>query len=152
MIFLILKLFHVFFAILAVGSSVLFGMWLSMAVKDKASLPFALKSIGTLSRQVTTPSFILLLVTGALMLYAGRLPLDQSWLIVALVFYASGLLIAMFIQAPTLRRQIQLIEAEGPASAAFIAAAKRGKNSAMALEFIVLVIVILMVTKPAFWG
>lgn len=152
MLFVIVKLFHIFFAILAVGSTVLFGMWLSLAVKDKTSLPFALKSIGTLSRRVTTPSYLMMLVTGALMLYTGRLPLSQSWLIVALVLYASAVLISMLIQAPTLRQQIHLIETEGPTSAGFIALAKRGKNTATALEVIVFLILILMVIKPTFWG
>ena len=73
---------------------------------------------------------------------SGSIP--ASW---AILFLTS-----LFGYTPTLRKQIALVESEGPDSEAYRAVANRGMVIGIILGVIVLVIIYLMVFQPVLWG
>jgi uncharacterized membrane protein len=76
------------------------------------------------------------------------LHLTTFWVLVALILYATTVILAAGVYTPTLRRQIESLEVEGPGSARYQALARRQTASGIVLGVIVVVIVFLMVTKP----
>ena len=146
--FLILKWIHILSAIVAVGSNVTYGVWLSRARRDPQTLPFTLATIKVLDNQLANPAYALLFITGLPMVYLARLRLTAPWLLAALVLYLTLGLLVVLGYSPTLRNQIRVLEAEGPASPAYQALAARGARLGMALATLAVVIVFLMVVKP----
>jgi hypothetical protein len=65
------------------------------------------------------------------------------------VLYAVLLVVGVAVYSPTLRRQIALLDTSGATSSEYLAAASRGRIVGIVLAVIVLVIVFLMVVKPA---
>jgi len=53
---------------------------------------------------------------------------------------------------PVLRRQIAVLESAGPDAPEYQQLARRGLRLGMVMAVLVVVIVFLMVTKPALWG
>ena len=58
------------------------------------------------------------------------------------------MLLAAAVFTPTLRKQIEVLEAEGPQGDRYRALAARSRGSGIVLGVIVIGIVFLMVTKP----
>ena len=57
--------------------------------------------------------------------------------------------VGLGVYTPTLRDQIRVLESEGPGSEEYQRIAARGRTLGIVLGIIVIVIVFLMVTKPA---
>jgi uncharacterized membrane protein len=149
-LYIVLKYVHVVLAIVAVGFNASYGVWLARAAREPAHLGHVLRGIKTLDDRFANPAYGLLLVTGLSMAFVGGIPLLQTrWLVSALVLYAVLLVVGIAVYSPTLRRQIALLDSSGPTSADYLAAASRGRLVGIVLAVIVLVIVLLMVTKPA---
>jgi uncharacterized membrane protein len=81
----------------------------------------------------------------------GLFSFRSSWLELALALYILVAIVGIVVYAPTLRRQIALAEAD-PSSAEYAAVARRSNILGIATIAIVVVIVALMVFKPALWG
>ena len=150
--YLIVKWLHVLAAIVALGSNVTYAVWLSLAGRDPKSLPFALRGVRTLDNRFANPSYVLLLLTGLLMVYLVRLPLTLPWLATALVLYVLTTVIGIFAYGPALRTQLRLAEVPGPDSDEYRRAARRGLQLGVSTIAIVVVIVFLMVVKPSLWA
>jgi uncharacterized membrane protein len=152
----VLRLFlvlHVLGAIVAVGFSLSYGFWLAhgdaAGVVERA---FALRTISWIDRRVTTPAYVLQLITGLVLV--GMLGMDifrQRWLEVSVTLYVILTVLAITRFAPAHRRQTGLAErlanGEDVASAYRDAASEAGRWS-RAVVALTLAIVILMVTKP----
>jgi uncharacterized membrane protein len=151
MVYLLLKWLHILAAVTALGSNITYGVWLALAAREEKALGFALRGIQWLDRRMANPSYGVLLITGLLMLWVGRLPLALPWLIVALILYVATALLGIFAYAPLLRRQVALAESAGPASPEYRATAARSFRMGILTTGIVVVIVFLMVAKPRFW-
>jgi uncharacterized membrane protein len=82
------------------------------------------------------------------MVLVGDLSLATFWIAAGLGLYALAIALGLTVYTPTLRRQIQAMEAGGPQSEAFQSLAKRGQAVGILLAVIVIAIVFLMVTKP----
>ncbi len=137
-------------AIVAVGFNASYGIWLARAAREPAHLGHVLRGIKVLDDRFANPAYGLLLVTGLAMVFVAGIPLLQTrWLVSALVLYLVFLVVGAFVYSPTLRKQIALLDSAGPTSPEYLAAASRGRIVGIALAVIVLVIVFLMVTKPA---
>ena len=115
-LFTLLKFLHVLLAITAVGANVTYGVWLSRAGRDPRDLPFALRGVKMLDDRLANPAYALLLVTGVAMIYAGRLAWTTPWLLVSLFLYGVLVVLGLAGYTPLLRRQIAVLEAEGPDS------------------------------------
>ena len=151
-LFTLLKWVHVLSAIAAVGTNLTYGIWIARATRTPEVLPFALKTIKVLDGRLANPAYGLLLITGLAMVFVVPFPITTPWILVALTLYAIAFLLGILIYSPTLRRQIQLVESDGPQSGAYQPAARRGTILGVVLGVVVVVIVFLMVTKPPLWG
>jgi uncharacterized membrane protein len=152
MLYLLLKWLHVLAAIVAVGANVTYGMWIARASRNPEALSFTLRGIKLIDDRVANPAYGLVLVTGLLMVFVGRLPLTTPWLLTAFILYVLVVLVGLLGYTPTLRRQIQLLDSEGFQSPNYQALTRRGTRLGAVLAFLVIVIVYLMVVKPGLWG
>ncbi|HYZ10496.1 MAG TPA: DUF2269 family protein [Actinomycetota bacterium] len=145
----VLKFLHVLMAIVAVGFNASYAIWLRRAARTPEHQSFALRGVKILDDRFANPAYGVLLVTGLVMvLTTPGLHLTTFWVLVALILYTTTVILAAGVYTPTLRRQIEALEAEGPGSARYRALAKRQAISGVVLGIIVVVIVFLMVTKP----
>ena len=145
----IMKFVHVLMAIVAVGFNASYAIWLRRAARAPEHQSFALRGVKVLDDRFANPAYALLLVTGLIMvLTTPGLDLTTFWILVALILYVVTVAVAAGVYTPTLRKQIEVLEAEGPASARYRALARQSTVSGVALGVIVVVIVFLMVTKP----
>ena len=147
--YLLLKWVHVLAAIVAVGANVTYGIWIARASRNPDVLPFTLRGIKLIDDRVANPAYGMLLITGLLMVFVSPFSLTTPWLLTALVLYVLVVLVGLLGYTPTLRRQIQLLDSEGFSSPNYQALARRGTILGVALAVLVIVIVFLMVVKPA---
>lgn len=152
MLYLLLKWLHVLAAIVAVGANITYGIWLVRASRQPDALPFTLRGIKVIDDRLANPAYGLLLVTGLVMVFTGRLSLTTPWLLAALVLFVLVGLIGLLGFTPSLNRQIRLLDSEGPDSPGYRAAARQGIVLGVILVVLVMVIVYLMVMKPGLWG
>jgi len=144
---LILKTLHVLAAIVAVGINVSSTLWLTRAGLDRERLLFVIATVRRLDRSIANPGYVVLLATGLGMIWLGAWPLTSGWILAALTLYALVAILGITVFAPAIR--IQLDEAErDPSSAAYAVAAARSRRLGTLTTGIVIVIVVLMVTKP----
>ncbi len=150
--YLILKWLHVLMAITALGANITYGLWFALAGRDPQLVAFALRGVRILDNRIANPAYGLLLITGFAMVGAGHIPMSTPWLLTGLILYVILIVIAAAVYTPTLRRGAQALETGGPGSPEFQAAAARGQTVGITLLIIAVIIVFLMVTKPALWG
>ena len=150
--YLIVKWVHVLAAIVALGANVTYGVWLALASRDPQSLPFALRGVRFLDDRLANPAYIVLLVSGLLMVFLVGFPLTLPWLLTALILYVLTALIGIFVYGPTLRAQLRAAETTGADSAEYRRVAQRGSRLGILTIGIVVVIVFLMVVKPPLWS
>jgi uncharacterized membrane protein len=145
----LLKYVHVLMAIVAVGFNASYAIWLRRASRAPDHRDFALRGVKFLDDRFANPAYGVLLLTGLIMvLTTPGLHLTTFWVLVALILYATTVALAAGVYTPTLRKQIEALEAEGPRSERYLALAKRSTVWGIVLGVIVAVIVFLMVTKP----
>jgi uncharacterized membrane protein len=142
-----LKIIHVLSAIVAVGANVTYAFWLRRAGLERERLVFAITGISALDRRLANPAYILLLITGILMVLTGMFRFEQGWIAVSIVLYVLVAAIGGALYAPVIRRQLAEAERD-PTSPAYAAVARRSTNLGLLTLAIVLVIVVLMVSKP----
>jgi len=152
MLYQIFKWVHILAAIVAVGSNVTYGVWLSQAARKPEVLPFTLRSIKLIDDHIANPAYGLLFITGISMVFLVEMPLTTPWLLTSLVLYVLLILIGMLGYMPTLRSQIELAENEGGDSPAYQAAARRGRLIGLILAVLAVAIVSLMAVKPPLWA
>jgi uncharacterized membrane protein len=145
--YLLLKYLHVLLAITALGSNITYGVWKALGAREPAHAPFALKGIAFIDNRVANPAYGGLLITGLVLLAAGQWGF-RGWVIAALILFALLIVVAVGFYSRVVRQQIQVMDAEGVASAAY----KRLDSQAMTYGIISLVIalaiVFMMVVKP----
>ena len=143
-----LKFLHILLVVVAVGFNASYGIWLARAAREPEHELWALRVIRVLDDRFANPAYALLLVTGLVMVWIGFPRITDLWIILALILYAVMVVVGLAGYTPTLRRQIAMLEAEGPASDAYRRLAGRGRALGLVLAVIVLGIVFLMVMKP----
>ena len=151
MLFPLLKWLHVLSAIIAVGSNVTYGIWITRATRKPDDLAFTLRGIKFIDDRLANPAYGLLLITGLSMVFTTSFSLTTPWLMTALILYAILVVIGLFGYTPTLRHQIQLIESHGPDSFEYRSIANRGMVLGILLAILAITIVYLMVVKPPLW-
>lgn len=151
-LFILVKWLHVMAAIVAVGTNVTYGIWLSRVSRAPESLPFTLRTIKLLDDRLANPCYALLLITGLTMVFIVPYPLTTPWILSALVLYAAVFVLGIVVFSPTFRQQIRLAESEGPDSAAYQTVSRRSSILGIVIGIITAVIVFLMVVKPTLWG
>ena len=147
---LALKLVHILAAIVAVGANVTYSFWIRSAGLERERLAWTIGRVRRLDDRIATPGYIVLLITGVLMVVGGHFTFQTSWIAAAIVLYVIAILLGIFLYAPALRRQLAAAEAD-PTSPEYRDAARRGNLFGILTLAIVLVIVALMVVKPSLW-
>jgi uncharacterized membrane protein len=144
---LVLKLIHVLAAITAVGANLTYTYWLRYAGLDRDRLLWTMRGIRRLDNFIATPAYVVLAVTGVLMVLTGAFSFTQGWIIAGIALYVLVVILGIALYAPALKRQIAEAEAD-PTSPAYAEAARRSNIYGIITIGTVLLIVVLMVTKP----
>ena len=147
--FQFLKFVHVLLAIVAVGFNASYGIWLARAANaPQATQSHVLRTIKFLDDRIANPAYGLLLVTGVWMIFSAGIPV-RLWIGLSIGLWLVLVVVGLGVYTPTLRDQIRVLESEGPGSGEFQRLSSRGRTLGIVLGIIVVVIVFLMVTKPA---
>jgi uncharacterized membrane protein len=144
------KTLHIFFAIVAVGLNISYGIWQARAAASPEHTGFALRGIKFLDDRVANPSYAGLLVVGIILVLIGPYEFTTFWVAVAIGLYIVMGAVAILVYSPTLKRQIAAYEAGGAQSAEFQALGARGRIIGIVLAVLVFAILIVMVVKPSF--
>jgi uncharacterized membrane protein len=151
-VYVLIKVIHVFAAIVAVGTNITYGVWIGRAKRDPNTLRFALRGVKFLDDRIANPCYGLLVLTGFAMVGVSKMPVTTPWILTAIGLVLVVFGIAMFGYTPTLRRQIEALDLAGAGSPEYAALAGRSTRLAALLGVLVAAIVILMVVKPQLWG
>jgi uncharacterized membrane protein len=143
----LLKFLHVLLAIIAVGSNITYGVWKTLGAREPAHAPFALKGIAFIDNRVANPAYGGLLITGLVLLAVGQVGFP-GWVIAALILFALLIVIAVGFYSRVVRQQIQVMDAEGAASAAYKRLDGQATTYGIVSLVIALLIVFMMVVKP----
>ena len=147
--FQFLKFVHVLLAIVAVGFNASYGIWLARAANaPQATQSHVLRTIKFLDDRIANPAYGLLLVTGVWMIFSAGIPV-RLWIALSIGLWLVLVVVGLGVYTPTLRDQIRVLESEGPGSQEYQRLSSRGRTLGIVLGIIVVVIVFLMVTKPA---
>jgi uncharacterized membrane protein len=152
LLYALLKWLHVLAAIVVVGAHASYGVWIVRASNHREALPFTLRNIKLLDERVAIPAIGVQLVTGFAMAFIVRAWLSAPWLIAALVLFVVVVLTHLLAYRPVLSRMIDLLDGEGMESASYPAAAGREMRLGITMVVLMVVIVFLMVVKPALWA
>lgn len=145
-----LKWIHVLLAIAALGANMTYGIWIRRSARHPEHLAFVLRTVKFLDDRLATPAYVLLLLTGVLMIGLGPGPHMPPWLLVSIVLYVVAMALSVGMYRPALRRQIAAAETSGATSPEYGVAAAQGRQLAIIVAAIVVVIAFLMVNKPNF--
>ena len=144
---LLLKVVHILAAIVAVGSNVTYAYWLRRAGMDRDRLIYTIEGIQRLDNRIANPAYILVLLTGLGMVFAGAFSFTTGWIVAAIALYVALVIVGIAFFSPAIKRQLGEAQRD-PTSSAYAAAAARSNLFGVATLVVVLVIVFLMVTKP----
>lgn len=147
-LYLWIKFLHVLMAIVAVGFNATYGIWLARATREPEHELHVLRGIKILDDRFANPAYGLLLLTGIWMVAISFWQITTFWILSALILYAVLILLGIGLYTPTLRRQIRVLETEGPQSEEYRWLARRSTFVGVALAILVVIIVALMVLKP----
>lgn len=150
-LFTTVKYIHILLAIIAFGFNATYAIWIQRAERHPEHLDFALRGVKFLDDYVANPAYLLLLVSGLGMVFLAHYNvLTTFWLLAALIIFAVAIAVGYGVYTPTLRRQIQVLAAEGQKSQAYQALSLRGTIVGITLAVLVLLILVLMVFQPTF--
>lgn len=152
-----LLVLHVLGAIVALGFSLSYGLWVRRGEADGPhGRAFALRTVSWIDRRVTTPAFIAQLITGLLLVAVTDWSvLRRPWLELSLSIYVLLTVLAITVYAPAFRRQREAAEAIAQGTAdesVYAAAAAKATAWGITVTALTLVIAVLMVWKPPLWG
>ncbi|MCV0404405.1 MAG: DUF2269 domain-containing protein [Chloroflexi bacterium] len=143
-----IKTLHVFFAIVAVGANITYGVWMARAAKEPQHAGYALRGIKFIDDRIANPAYIGLLVLGILLVLGGPWEFEQLWVAAALALYVVMGAVAFILYSPTLSKLITSYETGGADTDEFRSLSARSRTLGIVLAVIVVVIIVLMVVKP----
>jgi uncharacterized membrane protein len=147
--FQLIKFVHVLLAIVAVGFNASYGIWLARSANaPQTTQSHVLRTIKFLDDRIANPAYGLLLLTGLWMIFSAGIPV-RLWIALSIGLWLVLIVVGLGVYTPTLRDQIRVLESEGPGSEEYRRLSSRGRTLGIVLGIIVIVIVFLMVTKPA---
>jgi uncharacterized membrane protein len=147
----VLKYVHILAVVVALGANFTYAFWLTRAGRDSERLVFVIESIRRLDRRVANPGYIVAAIAGVGIVLTGPYRFETPWIVAASVLYVLVAVLGIALYAPAVRVQLELAR-RAPESEAYGAAARRAQALGLLVTAIVVVIVGLMVFKPALWG
>ncbi len=148
-LYLLLKFLHIFLAMIAVGFSGSYGIWMLRSRHDAADLVRVLAGIRFIDSRFTNPAFLGVLLSGFLMTYLVGLPLTTFWIAGALVLYVAVAAIGILVYVPAFRRLRLAASSQEFDLAEYRQALNRAAIINALAGVMVLLIVFLMVVKPS---
>jgi len=145
--YLLAKFLHVLIAIVALGTSAGLGIVLEFYGDHPGHGAFVLRAIERMVAFFVFPGYALMLATGLWMVHLSW-PMTTEWIRAALVLWGVGIVVLAIFLA-VLHMQIRLLDTEGPASASYRRVSLLGRALGAAVGLVVVVILYLMVFKPA---
>ena len=150
---------HVMGAIAALGPTLTYGLWVSLAERaDASTRAFTLNSISWLDGHLPTPAYIAQAITGVFLIaLQGWSFFHTGWLVAGVAIYIALTITAIAAYGPAFRRQRTLADtiAADPtderAAAAYAAAAHTSTIYGAAVTALTVIVVFLMVWKPDLW-
>jgi uncharacterized membrane protein len=151
----LVRFLHILGAVVALGFSLSYGLWLARGeAAGGAARPFVLRTISWIDRRLTTPAYVLQLVTGlALVLLVDVDLFKEAWLALSLGIYAAVVALAMAVYAPAHRRQTALAErlsAGEAVEAEYAEVSAKARRFGLLVTGLTLLILVLMVFRPTF--
>jgi uncharacterized membrane protein len=150
MLYLILKYLHILSAIVAIGASSTYAVWLAQTRMKPEALLFTLRTIIFIDLRVASSAYLLLIITGIGLGHAAAIPLLSPWLILSYILLGLLLSLDHAFLIPLSKKSIALIEGGQHGSEAHLVIGKKMSTAGMGFMFISLAIVWLMVFKPMF--
>ena len=148
----LLKWVHVLAAITALGVNMTYGIWLARAGRNPEHLGFTLRGIQILDNRVANPAYAVVLITGLAMVFTKPIPITTPWILSSLVLFIAVGLLAALGYTPTLRRQIELVNAGSGGTPEYEAVSNLARLQGALLAILVIAITFLMVVKPPLWA
>ncbi|HMD02553.1 MAG TPA: DUF2269 family protein [Candidatus Baltobacteraceae bacterium] len=147
-VYLLVKFFHVLLAIVAFGANMTYGVWFARVNANPAFASTALRGIKFIDDYIANPAYLLLLPTGALMVWLGHIGFGTRWVSWAMALWVVAIVVAYAFYTPTLTKQIAAVERAGLTDPEAVRLATRGQVLAGILAVLVLAIYTLMIFKP----
>lgn len=148
----VLLLVHVISAIAGFGVTFSFGVLGPLAGKLGGPQGLGLlKGIEKVVKTLVYPAIVVQLLTGVLLIFEAGWDNDffsHTWLWIAILIFLATVSIAVFLQAPTVEKMIELAESNQAQSPEFGKLAKGVAARGPILSVMLLVIIYLMVVKP----
>jgi len=155
---------HVMGAIAVFGPTFVFPVIASQAQKSPQNGPFAAALSELIERRIVLPGAVVQGITGVCLIIILGVDLTSPsfrWLIGGIVLYLIAILYAAFVQAPAAEKMVHLTAGgppPGPPPAGapagpppeIAALGKKLQRGGMFLTVLIVLIVILMVTKPGY--
>jgi uncharacterized membrane protein len=145
------KVVHILAVIVALGANLTYLFWMGRASAEPTNLVFVIESVRRLDRKVANPAYIVAALAGIGIVLAGPYGFEAPWIVAAIGLYLLVAILGITIYAPAIRTQLDLAQ-RAPTSSAYAAAARRSRTLFFLVTGLVLVIVVLMVTKPSLWA
>jgi len=139
-LYLILKFVHVLLAIIAIGFNASYPIWLARAQREPEHALYVLRGIKILDDRFANPAYGLLLITGLVLLAVGQWGF-RGWVVAGLILFVLLIVVAVGFYSRVVGQQIQVMDAEGIASANY----KRLDGQATTYGIVSLVIALLIV-------
>lgn len=148
----ILLLIHVAGAIIGFGPSFTFALLGPMAAKAGPQGGLALmEAMDAIEHKLVLPVAIVVQpLSGLALIFLSGYNVNffsHYWLWISLILYAGAFYLAVFGQRTRLSRMIEIAKA-GPPTPEFVATAKRVAQTGPIVTVLLVVIIVLMVTKP----
>ena len=142
-----IKFLHILVAILALGTSAGLGIVLEFYGDHLRCGAFVLGAIKRIIVFFVVPGYVLMLATGLWMTHLSW-SLTTIWIQSALVLWGVGAVL-LALSVTVLHKQIGLFNTEGPTSSAYRKVSLLGRALGAVTGFIIVIILYLMVFKPA---
>jgi uncharacterized membrane protein len=146
----LLKFVHVGAAIVWVGGGAIVQFFAIRAIARNEPLGLVqfTRDVEWIGNRVLLPSALVVVVLGFLLVWDGPWELSQTWIWLSLLIFAISFLVGLLVLTPQAKRIGDLVEAEGPESAAVRAQIGRILWISRVDLVLLFAIVFLMVTKP----
>ncbi|MDP9483192.1 MAG: DUF2269 domain-containing protein [Chloroflexota bacterium] len=149
---------HVLSAIVAFGPTFAFAIYGAQAGKEPKHANFMARANHLVADRLVLPVALSMAVSGLLIVWAAGINLlSARWLLLAIALYVLAIAYSVLVQRPATIRLVELTSEPAPAGAAppgpppaVLETVAKIQRGGMLLGLLVLVIVALMVVKPAF--
>lgn len=150
--FTITVFLHALSVIVAVGANFTCSVLLLWSRRQPEGTVYILKAIRMLDSRVAIPAYVLVLLTGLVMVLAVPFPITTPWILTGLALYVMIVVLGIAAYAPAFRRQMQIASHDGIQSDTYRREARLASGFLGAVTVLAVLSVFLMVAKPPLWA